>query len=1213
MERTLVGTMVSTILIIGNVSEDNCALSDLLRAQGYTIYTIWDKPVTITAITQYAPDIILPTIKMAETDGYTFCQQVKADRRTRALPVILIGGPDVVVDRAHVFAVGGADYLPWPFQPEEVLARVETQLTRYRLEREIERRLHAHTDTLRQTNQALQAEITEREVEYQSLFAHMPTSVAYHQVLCDAAHRPLDLLYVDVNDAFETLTGLKRTEVIGRRFTELFLNSEPARFDLLQIYEHVKLTGTSMRIEGYFPPLKKWLSVAMYSPRPGYCVTISEDISERKRTEEALRQSEARFRGLFEQAPIGIGLSRYGTVIAVNPAFLQMYGYDQTDNLAGTAIEAYCIPAERPTIIERARRWLTGELTEVQFDLTGLRKDGTFFPVVCQIARIELDGAPTLLGFFTDVTAQKTAEAALCASETRYRTIIQNFPKGSVYMFDHSLRYILTQGTGLSHVGLTPAMLEGKTIWEALDPDTCAVLEPHYRAALLGTNSSFETAYRNQIYEVHTLPTYADDGTVAAGIAVAREITAYRAMEETLRTNQERMQAILDNAAVGIVLVDPGGRFREVNDRWVAMTGYSVAELLEMTPWDMTYPDDSAAGHDQFARLARGEIRQFRQEKRYIRKDGSIFWADVAVSTLRNAQGELDTIMAVVVDISDQKQAEAAIRQLNADLERRVIARTTELSQANAALHAEIAERQRTEEALRESQRFIENIANTIPDLLYVYDIIARQNVYVNRDIALILGYTPEQIRAMGTALIPNLLHPDDLEHGTTWQLQRIAAAADGEILELEYRMKHADGTWRWLAVRETVFTRTPDGQPEQVLGVSQDITERKQAEEAYYTLVEHAPLGLIIVQEGRIVFANPAMATINGYSIAEMLAWSSDDLNNVIYADDRSFVMDHVHNCLMGKDVPEHYEYRIVRKDGGVRWVAAHGIVREYRGRPASQGTYLDITERKQAEDKLRQYADELQQSMAETRQFAYIVSHDLRAPLVNLKGFAAELQMAMNSVRPALDQALTCLDPARRQEVRTAINEDVPEALEFITAAVDRMDHLINALLKLSRLGRREINPERIDMQELVAKTLQTLAHQIEVRQIQVQVAPLPTVVADPIAMEQIMGNILSNAVLYLDPTRPGQIEIDGNQGETSTLIRVRDNGRGIASEDMDKVFAPFRRAGKLEVAGEGMGLAYVQALVRRHGGQIWCESEPGVGTLFTFSLPNLVHEEY
>jgi signal transduction histidine kinase len=118
-------------------------------------------------------------------------------------------------------------------------------------------------------------------------------------------------------------------------------------------------------------------------------------------------------------------------------------------------------------------------------------------------------------------------------------------------------------------------------------------------------------------------------------------------------------------------------------------------------------------------------------------------------------------------------------------------------------------------------------------------------------------------------------------------------------------------------------------------------------------------------------------------------------------------------------------------------------------------------------------------------------------------------------------------------------------------------------------------------------------------------VTVAPLPQVVADRTSMEQIMGNLLSNAINYLDRDRPGEIEISGERGQQETTVRVRDNGRGIAEDDMDKVFAPFRRAGRQDRPGEGMGMAYVQALVRRHGGRIWCESELGVGSTFTFTI--------
>ena len=270
-----------------------------------------------------------------------------------------------------------------------------------------------------------------------------------------------------------------------------------------------------------------------------------------------------------------------------------------------------------------------------------------------------------------------------------------------------------------------------------------------------------------------------------------------------------------------------------------------------------------------------------------------------------------------------------------------------------------------------------------------------------------------------------------------------------------------------------------------------------------------------------------------------------------------------------------------------------------------ANQALQAEITERKRAEEQLERYSAELVQSNEELKRFTYIVSHDLRAPLVNLKGFAAELTLALNIIRPAFEPFLSRIDDQQRASVTAAFLEDIPEALGFISASVIRMDHFIEALLKLSRLGRRELVLEQVDMEALTQATLETLTYQIEQRQACVIVGSLPEVVADRTALEQILGNILNNAILYLEPDRPGEIEITGERNGDETIFRIRDNGRGIASEDMDKVFAPFRRIGKQDVPGEGMGLAYVQTLVRRHDGRIWCESELGAGTTFAFAL--------
>ena len=259
------------------------------------------------------------------------------------------------------------------------------------------------------------------------------------------------------------------------------------------------------------------------------------------------------------------------------------------------------------------------------------------------------------------------------------------------------------------------------------------------------------------------------------------------------------------------------------------------------------------------------------------------------------------------------------------------------------------------------------------------------------------------------------------------------------------------------------------------------------------------------------------------------------------------------------------------------------------------------------QLELRVKERTTELETANEELKTFAYTVSHDLRAPLVNIKGFSGELHVTLEDIRLAIEPLLPQLDEQQQQIINIAFQQEIPEAVHFIDSSVNRMDSLVNAILKLSRLGRKELDFEPIEMEPLVQNVLKSLAHQIEQRQVKIRLDTLPTIVADRMAMEQIMGNILNNAIIYLDTNRPGKIEINSRRYPNETRFQVCDNGRGIAKDDSHKIFELFRRAGKQDVPGEGMGLAYVRTLIRRHGGRIWFESQPDAGTTFFFTIPN------
>jgi len=263
-----------------------------------------------------------------------------------------------------------------------------------------------------------------------------------------------------------------------------------------------------------------------------------------------------------------------------------------------------------------------------------------------------------------------------------------------------------------------------------------------------------------------------------------------------------------------------------------------------------------------------------------------------------------------------------------------------------------------------------------------------------------------------------------------------------------------------------------------------------------------------------------------------------------------------------------------------------------------ANERLEKEIAERRRSEERLSHLVDEL-------KDFSYAVSHDLRAPLINLKGFSREFKSAFDVIRPVIDDATAELDEKRKQTVTSAFYEDLAESIGFIDTSVLKMERLINGILKLSRAGRRELILEKLDMNRIVSDTLKSLAYQVKSRNIRMITGDLPPTVADKVCMEQVFSNLLSNAINYLDPERTGEIEISGESRSDENVFHIRDNGSGIKKDDIPRIFNLFERLNRNPVEGEGMGLAYVRALVRRHGGIVRCESEYGVGSTFTFTV--------
>jgi signal transduction histidine kinase len=284
----------------------------------------------------------------------------------------------------------------------------------------------------------------------------------------------------------------------------------------------------------------------------------------------------------------------------------------------------------------------------------------------------------------------------------------------------------------------------------------------------------------------------------------------------------------------------------------------------------------------------------------------------------------------------------------------------------------------------------------------------------------------------------------------------------------------------------------------------------------------------------------------------------------------------------------------------------------------------------RDQAEEKLRdsnlnlettvdERTADLREANDEIQRFAYIVSHDLRSPLVNIMGFTSELEELRGDIfRRIATLARTQSTPPQTPENATdtaepelegadkQLSDDFTEALGFIKSSIAKMDRLISAILNLTREGRREFDPVQIDTRELIEAVVTTMAHQASEAEAQIQVGSLPNIVSDRLALEQIFGNLIDNALKYLKTGVPGEISVRGRTKLGFAIFEISDNGRGIDPKDHQRIFDLFRRAGTQDRPGQGIGLAHVRALVRRLGGTMSVASELNQGSTFTITLP-------
>ncbi|WP_298819836.1 PAS domain S-box protein [Chloroflexus sp.] len=503
-----------------------------------------------------------------------------------------------------------------------------------------------------------------------------------------------------------------------------------------------------------------------------------------------------------------------------------------------------------------------------------------------------------------------------------------------------------------------------------------------------------------------------------------------------------------------------------------------------------------------------------------------------------------------------------------------------QLSAAIAATKEEVAERARAEQRLRLAL------------------LAARAGAWEWEAAARAVRWSPENYPLLG--LNPDdgpltfrrwrqLIHPDDRDSVQMAIDRSINQQADFEV---EFRVILPDGTIRWLrGIGQPVVNA--DGVLQGMYGLQIDITARKMIEaelrrnELYYrSLIEDLPALVCRFQpDGTLTFVNDLYCQTFQRSRESLIGYNFYEL---IPAEQREQVATGIAQLSPDNPTMEH-EHEVIYPDGSIGWQRwVNRLLLDVNGEPLEyQALGIDITTRKKAELERERLIAELEARNAELERFTYTVSHDLKSPLITIKGFAGYIQRDLANGK--LDR--------------------IPADLQRITAAVDRMYQLLEDLLHLSRAGRQLSAPERISLGLLISEAAAGVSGRLAERNVYLHLPPnLPDVYGDRTRLREVFQNLLDNAAKFMGDQPAPQIWIEAQflAADRMVLARVRDNGIGIDPRHHRRVFDLFERLDQ-RIEGTGLGLALARRIVEAHGGRIWVESEGlGKGATFCLTLP-------
>jgi len=780
---------------------------------------------------------------------------------------------------------------------------------------------------------------------------------------------------------------------------------------------------------------------------------------------------------------------------------------------------------------------------------------------------LRVKGFPIIEGTFlivSDRTESIYSEQKLKDSEEKYRFLVENAQEG-IWIIDTEAKTSFVNQFMANMLGYSKDEMLEKSLFAFTDEKNFELTKYFLKRRQNGIteNHDFEFLRKDGIKisaDLKTSPIFDKTGKYDGAFAFVSDITEKRLFEQRLKKSEERYRLIIENANDLIFILNSNYEYELINEKThLKILGYSKEDLMGKNALEFLHPDDKARAMEKLMEgFERGEGKA---EIRARRKDGTYTFLEIRGQTFIDENGELKAVI-IARDITNRKEIE---------------------------------------EALKNSEEKFRTLFESSKDGIIFTDlngnIIEANQTYLD-----ILGYSKEEIKKFTyQQLTPRKWH--EIEEVIVQK--QIIARGYSDSYEKEYIRK--DGTVFPINIKIWLI-KDEKGNPKGLWGFVRDITEQKRAEEElreseekFRIITEQSFMGIVILQEDVVKYANQKLAAIFGFTVEEILTWPSSHYFTVVHPDDEKLVRDQSRKKQVGnRDVMNHYQFRGNKKSGEPIFLEVYSKTILLNGKPADLAMLNDITAKKEAETtmthlmgEIKEQNQKLKELDAAKDEMLEIVSHELRTPLVSILGFT-ELLSSNN----------------------TNMTDEQIEDIRILRRNAARLNQLIEKIFNLEKmnLGEVRLKIESIDLQKLINSILGELNYHIKqkMHKIFIDIPPKFKVQADEELMHQVISNLLTNAIKYTPDQ--GTISVKVKKYGLKTLFSIKDTGIGITQEDLPRLFQKFQRLSSPEekhigdVKGIGLGLYLSKKIIELHGGKMWAESEGKTrGSTFYFELPN------